>query len=120
MASLFTWLALLGIIAGLQGRVLAHDPCEVLESMHHSECGDHGHSDHAPHDHGDPSDSSHDSKCPSDHHHHGICGQCMPLASDGMMAQGNHSFGFSLSPVRLEHESPPEGPFADLDKPPLI
>jgi hypothetical protein len=119
MRTLFTWLALLGIMVGLQGRVLAADPCEVLASLHEAECGEHGHSHH-DHDHsGDPQDSSHDDQCPQDHHH-GNCGHFMPLASDGLLAPGKTFFGFSLTPVRMEHDSPPEGPFADLDKPPLI
>lgn len=112
MRTLFTWLAVLGILVGLQGRVIAADPCEVLESLHASECGDHHHPDHG--------DSSHDEKCPLDHHHHGNCSHFMPLVTDGAISRGSHPFGFSLSPVRLEHESPPEGPFEDLDKPPLI
>jgi hypothetical protein len=120
MRFLFTWLALFGILVGLQGRVLASDPCKVLASLHEAECGDHGHSHH-DHDHSDdPQDSSHDDQCPQDHHHHGNCGHCMPVFADELLDHGKSTFGFSLSPVRLEHDSPPEGPFADLDKPPLI
>ena len=44
----------------------------------------------------------------------------MPMAAELHAQARLGGFGFSLSPIRVESESPPDGPFTDLDKPPLI
>ncbi len=109
----FTWLLALGILAGLQGRVLGADPCEVMAAMHEQE-----HSGHH-HEPGKPCDPSHDKNCPLDHHHHGACAHAMPMAAEPQR-HTRAAFDFSLSPIRRESERAPEAPFAELDKPPLI
>lgn len=113
-ALLFTWLVAFGILAGLQGRVFAGDPCEVLLDMHAQE-----HSGH-DHDHDVPCDPSHDDHCPVDHHHQCACSQTMPMSAYQGMFAGLGSSCFSMAPIRSESELPPDGPFSDLDKPPLI
>ena len=114
MKLLFTWLVALGVLASLQGRVFAADPCEVLLALHEQE-----HSGHQ-HDLAQPCDPSHDQQCPLEHHSHGTCSHAMPMAADIHGPASLGGFGFSLSPIRGETELPPDAPFADLDKPPLI
>ena len=114
MQLLITWLFALGVCAGLQGRVFAADPCEALLAMHVQE-----HSGH-PHDQGQPCEPSHDDHCPLEHHQHGNCSHAMPLAAELDSPTRVGGFGFSLSPIRSEAQLPPDGPFEDLDKPPLI
>jgi hypothetical protein len=114
MKILFTWLVVLGALAGLQGRALVADPCEVIVSMHEQE-----HSGHQ-HDPGQPCDPLHDNQCPLEHHQHGNCSHTMPIASEAHDSAHLGAFGFSLSPIRSEAHLPPDGPCADLDKPPLI
>lgn len=114
MRQWFTWLLAFGILAGLQGRLLAEDPCRVIAAMH-----EHEHSGH-DHGHGTPCDPAHDDHCPLEHHNHGTCGHAMPMAAELHATTRLGGFGFSLSPIRSEAELPPEAPFADLDKPPLI
>jgi hypothetical protein len=115
MRTLFTWFALLGIMVGLQGRVLGLDPCEVLESLHHPECGGHSHSDH-----GHPDDSSHDKQCPQEHHHHVACSHSLPSSADfdGSCRLSPPSSFFQG--VSHESEKAPDGPSLSEDKPPLI
>lgn len=114
MRLLFTWLVALGVLVGLQGPAFAADPCEVLVAMHAQE-----HSGHL-HDPGQPCDPSHDSQCPLEHHQHGNCSHTMPLAIEHHAPARLGGFGFSLSPIRSEAQLPPDGPFSDLDKPPVI
>lgn len=110
----FTWLVAFGILVGLHGRVFAGDPCEVMLAMHQQE--------HSGHDHDPdlPCDPSHDDQCPIDHHHHCACAHAMPLSVDQGVFAGLGRNGFSMAPIRSESEVPPDGPFSDLDKPPLI
>jgi hypothetical protein len=114
MRLLFTCLVLLGLLAGLPGNVLAADPCETLVAMHMEEHGDH---DHGP---AHPCDPSHDQECPSEHHHHDACCHTMPLAAEEPAQSYMGGYGFTLMPVRSESLRVPDGPFADMDKPPLI
>jgi hypothetical protein len=113
MKMLFTWLMVICGLAGLHGRVLAADPCEVLAAMHERQ---HPHHHHEP---GQPCDPSHDTHCPLDHHH-GNCSHAMPMAAEIQHAAGIGGFGFSLSLIRADAQLPPDAPFADLDKPPRI
>jgi hypothetical protein len=113
MRHLLTWLILLGVLAGLQSRVCAADPCDVIEKMHAQE-----HSGH-DHDPGKPCDPSHDKDCPLEHHSHGCLCHAMPLvpASDPISLQVPCR---SLARLAHDGENPPDGPFLSEDKPPLI
>jgi hypothetical protein len=107
-------LILLGVIAGMQGRALASDPCEVMETTHLH--GNHGHQDEP----GKSCDPCHDKQCPLDHHNHGCFCHGMPLvpAFDSFISLQVPCRSLS----RLEHDgdNPPDGPFFSEDKPPLI
>jgi hypothetical protein len=109
-----TCFALLGLFAGSYGNVLAADPCDMLVSMHIQE--------HSGHDHDPekPCDPSHDRNCPLEHHQHGSCCHTMPLAAEELASSRIGGNVFSLTPVCTESQSPPDGPFAELNKPPLI
>lgn len=110
---LITWLLALGVLLGLQARVLAVDPCETLLAMHQQE-----HSDHH-HDSDKPCDPSHDDHCPVEHHQQGACGHTMPLAAETHSLARVAGSLFSLSPIIEEAELAPDAPSSDLDKPPL-
>ena len=114
MRLLFTWLLAFGVLVGLQGRAFAADPCDVLLAMHAEE-----HSGHH-HDPGTPCDPSHDKHCPVEHHQHGACLHSMPMAMDNDSCARLGCSSFSMAPIRSESELVPDGPFSDLDKPPLI
>jgi hypothetical protein len=112
-----------GIIVGLQSRVYAADPCEVLASMHshdHDHHHDHSHDDHQQ---PEPCGSSHDDQCPTDYHHHHnhdcLCHGMHFTDAMGAMLRLNVP-DFSLSRFRHEGEVAPEGPCLGEDKPPLI
>lgn len=114
MRVILTWLLVFGVLAGLHGRVLGADPCEVIASMHEAE--------HAGHSHvpGKSCDPSHDQKCPLEHHNQGSCSHCMPMATDPHHPARIGAIAFSLLLLSAEGQSPPEAPYAELDKPPLI
>lgn len=114
MRLVFTWLVVFGILAGLQGRVLAEDPCETMLAMHEAEHSGH---DHDPHT---PCDPSHDEHCPVEHHQHCACVHSMPIAEAANEFSRLGNSLFSMAPIRSESDVPPDGPFSDLDKPPLI
>lgn len=114
MKDFFTWLLVLGVLAGSWSRVLAVDPCEGLLQMHAEE---HSHHDH---DHGQPCDPSHESNCPIDHHNHGSCCHSLPLVAEGLARVTAGGMDFSLSPLSLESWLKPDEPVHDLDKPPLV
>lgn len=103
------------VLLGLQLRVLAHDPCEVLTTMM-EDC-------HSGHDHGNdaPCDAPHDKNCPSEHHHQGgSCCHILPLVSDHQLACRSAvpaSYRLRLHP---ECALIPEGPYLSSDRPPLI
>jgi hypothetical protein len=103
------------VIIGLQARVLAKDPCEVIASMHQVDPCDH------PHEESLPCDPSHEKNCPAEHHHHG-CVVChvSPLASEDDFASRLElptSIRLRLWP---ESELIPEGPYLSSDRPPII
>ncbi|RPJ35182.1 MAG: hypothetical protein EHM17_03715 [Verrucomicrobiaceae bacterium] len=114
MRWILTCLLLLGLCAGLQGRALAADPCEVLAAMH-----EHGESDHH-HDPGKPCDPEHDKNCPLDHHGHSCFCHAMPLADVGDPLVRLRVPCLSIGRLRHERETAPDGPFLSEDKPPLI
>ena len=114
MRLLYTWLVALGVLAGFCGRVIAADPCAVMLAMHAQE-----HSGHH-HDPEKPCDPSHDRKCPVEHHQQGNCCHAMPLAAVIHASAQAGGLGFSLAPVRSDAVVLPEGPYSELDKPPLI
>ncbi|MGD7652165.1 MAG: hypothetical protein ACQCXQ_03050 [Verrucomicrobiales bacterium] len=107
-----TWFLALGVMLGLQGRVLAADACEVMRTHAHE------HSDH-DHDHEKPCDSSHEKDCPLDGHQHGTCGHAMPLATDKPDSTRVGMAWFSRHLIEEEALAAPEEPYAALDKPPL-
>ena len=114
MKSLLTWVLLLGLLVGVRGNVGATDPCEGLLAMHAKEHAGHHH------DPGKPCDPSHDQNCPLGHHQQCACCHAMPMGDletpDSQLATPNSS----LMAVRRESQQAPEGPYAELDKPPLI
>ena len=114
MRLLFTWLVAFGVLVGLHGRAIAADPCAMLIAMHAEE--------HAGHDHDteSPCDPSHDKNCPLEHHQHCSCVDSMPIADCRSEFSRLECSLFSMAPIRSESELIPEGPYADLDKPPLI
>jgi hypothetical protein len=114
MRRLFTWILAFGVIVGFCGRGLAADPCAVILALHAQE-----HSGHH-HDSEHPCDPSHDQNCPVEHHQQGHCDHSMPLAAEVHAPVQSGGFGFSLTPVRIEALVLPEGPYAELDKPPMI
>ena len=112
--SVFAWLMVFGVIAGLCGRVLALD--HVHPKGQSSECCDHDHS----HDSGD--DDHHSPDCPPgphEHHTHSCC-HVAPLAGVEVPQQR-----LLLPDAVWLHISwftalPPDEPVFALDKPPLI
>jgi hypothetical protein len=109
-------IVVLSMLIGMHSRPFAADPCDVMAAMH-----EHGHDHHHDHDHPGPCDS-HDNKCPLDHHHHGAGCFCLGMP---MIDHRDHSIRllapcFSLSRLRHDRESIPDGPFLSEDKPPLI
>ena len=122
MRGIFTWLLVFGVLAGLNSRVLSANGsrvqvCHVIDAC----CADdhHHHDDGAPASHEDEESPDHDS--PQDHHHHhGSCFQVVHLAIDKDVKWSIASVYSSLVAIRPAGESTPEGPFASLDKPPLI
>jgi len=107
-----TWLLLLGVCAGLQLRASAADPCESVAAMS-------GHSEHH-HDSGSPCEPGHDQQCPQDHHSHGCFCHGMPLLDASDVSLSLHTPCRSMSRLRHERETAPDGPFLSEDKPPLI
>lgn len=114
MRILFTWLAVLGVFAGMLGTASAADPCDVLLAMHGEEHADH------QHEPGKPCDPVHDKQCPLEHHQHCSCSHAMPMAAELLAPVKLGVHDFSLSPIRGEAELPHDGPVMALDKPPLI
>jgi hypothetical protein len=116
MRAMLTWLMMLGLLTGLNIRVIASSidqsgTCsQTVES-----CCSHSNKD-APDGH------QHDGqKCPESHHHHkGCCSNVQPLTVENDHLRQPGSPGFSLLGVRHEGEVPPEGPFLSSEKPPLI
>jgi hypothetical protein len=111
-------IVVLSMLIGMHSRPFAADPCDVMAAMH-----EHGH-DHHHHDHDHPGPcDSHENKCPPDHHHHHGAG-CF-CSGMPMIDHNDHSLRllapcFSLSRMRHDRESIPDGPFLSEDKPPLI
>jgi hypothetical protein len=114
MRLLFTWLVAFGVLVGLQERVFATDPCGMLLAMHAEE-----HSGHH-HDTESPCDPAHDKNCPVEHHQHCACVHSMPIAENHSEFARLGCSAFSMAPIRSEADVPPDGPFTELDKPPLI
>lgn len=114
MRFFLTWLLAVGVLVGLQGRAFAADPCEVMLAMHAEEHSDHDHDSEVP------CDPSHDDQCPVEHHQHGACVHSMPIAENNNEFTRMGCSLFSMTPIRSETELIPDGPFSDLDKPPLI
>ncbi|MCF7674570.1 MAG: hypothetical protein K9N23_05695 [Akkermansiaceae bacterium] len=109
------WFVFCILLAGLQARMFAPDPCEVVAKTHaDGKC----HVEHGECPGGDP---DHDDKCPAEHHHHhGICGHATPYAVDGAGLIGlvlHESSGLWL---RHEGDVLPDGPCLEKDIPPVI
>lgn len=107
------WLA--AVLVGLQVRVLADDPCEVLTAMHQSDPCEHHHEDNPP------CDPSHGEKCPAEHHHHcGALCHVMPLVSENDYACRLPLPVSSRLRVIPESDMIPDGPYLSSDRPPII
>jgi hypothetical protein len=112
---LVKWLILCSFLLGLQARLFAHDPCEVMAKLHaagqcqvdHGECPAGG--------------SDHDGQCPADHHHHhGICGHATPYPADETAALRLNLPCSSSLRLRHEGDEIPDGPCLEEDIPPII
>jgi hypothetical protein len=134
MRTVLLWLMMFGVCAGLSARALpashfqshshAHEAGHDVDPWHHIDEDGHHHDDgsssHGDHDdpvddEGEPEKSS-----PQEHHHHPVCGTPAPIASDsGSCLQISFSACLRLD-VNLLSLSAPEGPYLDLDAPPLI
>jgi hypothetical protein len=113
-----SWLLTIGIIAGLHARVIGVDPCHGIAAaqeigcQHDQSCGS-DHSHHTPDEHGKTSDS------PSDHHHGG-CFHSVPLLTETEAPPPFGNMRVYTMQIAMDSERAPDGPFTDLDKPPLI
>ena len=113
MRNVLTWLLFLGVIAGLQLRVLGADPCDSITAAHAIE-----HAEHA-HDSSKPCDPSHEKHCPLGHEN-AACNHSMPLVDPTCHQKGAPAFHVTLSPIPSESCLAHDAPVAELDKPPLI
>lgn len=105
----------LAVFIGLQARVLAKDPCEVIASMHQVDDCCHRNEKTLP------CDPSHEENCPAEHHHHcGVLCHASPLVSENDFAS-RLAVPTSIR-LRLQPESEliPEGPCLSSDRPPII
>lgn len=110
------WLMIFWVIAGLGARVMAQDT-HWLDPRDSHCCADH-------HD-ADPEENSpeqhHESCPPGPHHHHACtCAHSLPLSAEDDWVSRLHVPPFCLLEVSQESETPPEKPFLQLEKPPLI
>jgi hypothetical protein len=114
--SVFSWLLMFGVIAGLFGRVLALDHGHGHD--HAVECCGHDHD----HDHESSDTGSHDPDShPGSHDHHShACCYPAPLAGEEIQSHRLPAPTQSLLGVSWWASSPPESPVFELDKPPLI
>lgn len=107
------------IFAGTHSRLLAADPCDVVETMHQQESGK---MHECPANSSTPCKSNHDDTCPVDHHHHGsgcFCpGNPLMNSNDGLLSLITPCY--SLLRLTDESGTAPDGPFLSEDKPPLI
>lgn len=111
-----SFILVLAVFIGLQARVLAKDPCEVMVSMHQGVHCDHHHEESLP------CDPSNEENCPAEHHHHhcGVLCHVSPLVSE------NDFVGRLAAPtsirlrLRPESELIPEAPCLSSDRPPII
>lgn len=115
MSFVSSFILVLTVFIGLQARVLAKDPCEVMVSMHQGDHCDHHHEESLP------CDPSHEKNCPAEHHHHcGIVCHVSPLVSENDFA-GRLAEPTSIRlRLRSESELIPEGPYLSSDRPPII
>ncbi|MEK7952656.1 hypothetical protein [Luteolibacter soli] len=110
--SVFAWLMVFGVIAGLCARVLDLD--HVHPKGVQTEC--------CGHDHDAGDDDHHSSDCPPgphSHHTHACCHPA-PLAGVELLAQRQVSLDAQWLGVSWASARPPDEPVFALDKPPLI
>ena len=112
-----SWLLIVGVFAGVGLRAfssgLDHDQACKTEcnasDLHQGEepCGD-------THDHND--------ECPPGphHHHHGMCSHMSPMVIDTVASLRVAMPDGHLLGLQTAYILAPEGPFFELDKPPLI
>ncbi|MCW1886750.1 hypothetical protein OKA04_18570 [Luteolibacter flavescens] len=118
MRSVFAWLLMFGVIAGLCGRVLALD--HVHSKVHTSQCSGHDHDGH-DHDHESTDDHSHEGCPPGPHEHHThACCHPAPLAGMDLQQHRMPPPGAVWLCVSWVTALPPDEPVFALDKPPLI
>jgi hypothetical protein len=117
MKLVFTWVMVLGIIAGLHFRTLGgegHHFSECTESTESccSSVDDRVHQDSPQHD-GD--------QCPLEHsHHHECCAHMLPLTFENDKDQRLYTAASSTVKLRHEREIRPDEPYLGSEKPPLI
>ena len=119
-----TWLLVLGVFAGLGGRLLSAQgglsaPCAEVEH-----CCDADDDHHAPvQDEHDGHDDAHGPDCPPGPHHHHHHGQC--CAGGAMTSETGTRCSLAVleegrTTLSFGGETLPEEPVLSLDKPPLI
>jgi len=119
MRSVFAWLMMFGVIAGLCGRVLALDHSHPKGQA--TESCSHGHDHDHDHDHDSTDDHSHDGCPPGPHEHHThTCCHQAPLAGAELLQQRVLSPDAVWLRVSWLSSLPPDEPVFALDKPPLI
>ena len=129
MRLLLAWLVMFGVLAGLSTRALS-----AVTVLSHSHAHEQGHEteawhqvddDHHGHDHDAPEPVDHDSDpespaSPDHHHHHHIDGVTVAIA---VLPASEWKIVLTASLLFDGQESKllvPDGPFPDLDSPPLI
>lgn len=117
MRQLLVWLMMFGVFAGLSARLAAGSDRHVVITHSHAHEGDHHH-----HPHELPGEEHHDEDCPDapHEHHHVFC--CSPLVLGLERVDEGCRPGESGHHVALQrsNEAAPDGPYPELDTPPLI
>jgi hypothetical protein len=119
-----TWLLVLGVFAGLGGRLLMVPGAQAAPCAEVEHCCDADDDHHAPvQEQQDEHEDDHGPNCPPGPHHHHHQGHC--CSGGAMTAEvGSHCRLAVLEEGRttlcLGADKPPEAPVYSLDKPPLI
>ncbi len=125
MRGILPWLLVLGVIAGLWGRVLGVDHVHSEPKGSKHECCDHHHHDDGDKKAATDKDGGGDSHCPDcppyphEHHTHACCHQ-LPLAGVELAAPRLLTLDVSRTTVDWQRAARPDEPVFALDKPPLI
>ena len=135
MRTVLLWLMMFGVFAGLSARAVptlhlhyhshAHEEGHDAGPWHHVDEDDHHHhdGDHSSHDGQDcPTEDESDPENPlsQDHHHHHVSVSPAPIAAELVTHWTAPLSECLLLEVHSLSLSAPEGPYLDLDAPPLI